>query len=126
MLCKAQYREESRAQCQGGLLLATKRQMHSLLAALVTSPMLLASDCQAATVAQQLQSNISRSGQSGEDEPSTEITQKVGHPSRQTVCRAFVLACMPMKAASSCSPSRGARVEQGVVKEAYPAGCRCT
>ena len=82
MLCKSQYREESGAQCQGGLHLATKRQMHSLLAALVAGPLLLAKDCQAATVAQQLQNNSNRLGQSAEDEPSTEITQKVGRPSR--------------------------------------------
>ena len=89
MLCKAQHQEESGAHCQRGLLLATKRQMHSLLAALVASPLLLASDCQADTVTQQLQNNISRLGQSGEDEPSTEITQKVGRPSRHTACRAL-------------------------------------
>ncbi len=89
MLCKAQCRKESGAQCQGGLLLATKRQMHSLLAALVAGPLLLASDCRAATVAQQLQNNISRLGQSGEDEPSTEITQKVRRPRRQPACRAL-------------------------------------
>ena len=84
MLCKAQCREESGAQC-----LATKRQMHSLLAALVAGPWLLASDCQAATVAQQLQNNISKLGHSGEDEPNTEITQKVGRPSRRCACRAL-------------------------------------
>ena len=84
MLCKTQCREESGARC-----LATKRQMHSLLAALVAGPLLLASDCQAATVAQQLQNNISKLGQSGEDEPSTEVTQKVGRPSRQCACRAL-------------------------------------